>query len=285
MNNVAKRQKKNIEKLFLKAQMLNLVKLKNMFFSSKFIVKSPFQKIYLLKKMYSILYCLIENNSLKEKIAPELTELLKRSAKLYFYFFLEMETDFYKLTRRALLLLLCKHLSILIKKLSKSMQKPLTFSPTHAINSLFEDKSRHFGEISVKQRLWNLVDKFASNDSIKVSNTTILSGHDTTINTILTFLESEPFNIDKGYKRLKRLYNYPPRFGSNLEFKLEECIECSSGYRVLVKYDFKEMHPFFCQEKGKCDLLKFLEYIDRLEDFVHKIKENEFKVESLDGEF
>lgn len=279
MNRVARRKKKKIEKLFLKAQMLNLVKLKNMFFSSKFSVKSPFQKIYLLKKMYSILYCLIENDSLKEEIVPELSELLKKSSKLYFYYFLEMETDFYKLTRRALLLLLCKHLSILIKKIIKSKPAKIQTSPRKSSKELFKDESMHFGRIPTQERLQQLVDKFASDDSIFVSNTTILSGHDTTINTILTFLESEPFNINRGFKKLKRLYNYPPRFGSALEFKLEACSSCSSGFRVLVKYDFQEMFPFFCQEKGNCDVLKFLEYIDRLEDHVHKIKDNEFATE------
>jgi hypothetical protein len=285
MNNAAKIKKKKIEKLFLKAQLHNIIDFKNQFLSSNLIVKSPFEKIYLLKKLYSILYCLKENNLLKDTISPELKKLLKKSARIYFYFFLEMQTDFHKINRHFLLLLLCKHLSILLKKLKPKSNPPKLFSLKRKLKILFKNQSKHDIELSPEQRLSVLVEKFSSSEMVVVSNTTILSGHDTTINTILTFLQSEPFNINKGYKRLKKFYNYPPLFGSSLGFQLEPCSNCPSKFRVNIKYDFKEIVPFFCRRKGGCDLLKFLEYIDKIEDFDLKNKENDFYSSGLDTEF
>jgi hypothetical protein len=285
MIDAAKIKKKKIEKLFLKAQVHNIINFKNRFLSTKLKFKSPYEKIYLLKKLYSILYCLKENNLLKDNIHPDLKKLLKKSARIYFYFFLEMQTDFHKINRHFLLLLLCKHLSLLLKKILIRSKPPKLFSLKRRFKILFKKQTQHDIEMTPEQKLAILVEKFSSSKMIIVSNTTILSGHDTTINTILTFLQSEPFNINKGYKRLKKFINYPPQFGSSLGFQLEPCSLCPSKFRVNIKYDFKEIVPFFCRRKSGCDLLQFLDYIDKVEDFNFQSKENEFYMKKLDTEF
>lgn len=285
MRHAALSKKEKIEKLFLEAQKLKIAYFKNRFLSSKFTVESPFEKLYLLKKMYSILYCLIENGLLQETVHPQLVLILKKSSKLYFYFILEMQTNFHKINRHFLLLLLCKHLSILFHKLQNKLNLPRLISIKKGLKILFNRQSTNETNLTLNQQLAMLVEKFSSQKTVFVSNTTILSGHDTTINTILTFLQSEPFNIDNGYKRLKKFYNYPPQFGSTLGFQLRLCPDCSSNFRVAIKYDFKEIVPFFCEERGNCDLLKFLTYIDKIEDFDLSSKEKEFKHKEIDGEF
>ena len=279
MKKAALLKKEKIEKLFLKAQMHDLIQLKNrLFASSNVSVESPFQKLYLLKKLYSTINCMIANNMFEEEINPELARLLQKSSRMYFYFILEMQTEFNKINRHFLLLLLCKHLCMLLAKLKKHPKVPTPFSLNKNLKVIFKFQSQRKNKLSYSQRLSTLVDKFISNQMINVSNTTILSGHDTTINTILTFLQSEPFNINKGYKKLKKFQNYPPKFGASLGFQLEPCPLCPSGYRVRIKYEFQEIIPFFCKRKEGCDLLKFLEYIDNVEDFDFKKKKDDFQI-------
>lgn len=285
MRHAALLKKEKIEKLFVEAQKLKIANFKNRFLSSQLAVESPFEKLYLLKKLYSILYCLIENNLLEEQVHPKLVLVLKKSSKLYFYFILEMQTNFHKINRHFLLLLLCKHLAILFRKLRRRLNLPNLISKSPSLEILFSQQTQNETGLTREQRLAMLVDKFGSQKTVLVSNTTILSGHDTTINTILTFLQAEPFDINNGFKRLTEFYNYPPRFGSTLAFQLELCSECSSNFRVAIKYDFEEIVPFFCQERGNCDLFKFLAYVDKVEDFDMKSKENEFQYQEFDNEF
>lgn len=112
-----------------------------------------------------------------------------------------------------------------------------------------------------KKELIEISNTFINEQKANVSKTTLISGHDTTINTFLTFLMTDPDNINLSYKRLKNLMNYPPKFASNLTFVIINCSECESKLAVKIEYDFQAIQPYFCKNNGYCDLLVFLKYM------------------------
>ena len=114
MNQAAKFKKAKIEKLFENVKKFKFKEIKEKFIGPEYGYETPLQKIYILKKLYSIVYCLKENKILREKISDDLFKLLKKSSKVYFYFILEILTDFHKINRNELLIVLGKHLVNLI---------------------------------------------------------------------------------------------------------------------------------------------------------------------------
>lgn len=117
MNEAALRKKSKIEKLYQKAKKFQLKSIKEKFIGPSKEFNTPFEKLYILKKLYSIVYCLSENKMLSEEIPDEFFVLLKKSSKIYFYFILEVLSDFHKINRNELLIVLGTHLS----KLSQSI--------------------------------------------------------------------------------------------------------------------------------------------------------------------
>ena len=118
-----------------------------------------------------------------------------------------------------------------------------------------------------KKELFDICTHFINKEQAKVSNTTIISGHDTTVNTFLTFLMTDPENINLSYKRLKNLINYPPKFASNLTFEVVTCSECESKLGIKIEYDFQLINPYFCEGDSICDILVFLRYLKAKVDF------------------
>lgn len=117
MNEAALIKKSKIEKLYDRANKFELKNIKEKFIGSSKQFETPFEKLYILKKLYSILYCLSENKMLSEEISDEFFALLKKSSKVYFYFILEVMSDFHKINRNELLIVLGTHFARLAHKL------------------------------------------------------------------------------------------------------------------------------------------------------------------------
>ena len=119
MKKAADFKKSKIEKLFTNVNKFELKKIKDKFIGNNKEYETPFEKLYILKKLYSILYCLSENKMLSDNIPDELFALLKKSSKVYFYFILEVLSDLHKINRNELLIVLGTHISKLTQQFLK----------------------------------------------------------------------------------------------------------------------------------------------------------------------
>lgn len=260
----SKKKRKKIEKLFDNAWENGLESMLGKFTNKPPIKpQTPFQKIYLIKKLFSNYYCMEENQLIDQPISQPLYLLLRKASKVYFYFIKQTLSGFHKLMKNELLIMLAKHLLDLAKE-------------------FLNPRARVIPE-SIRRELKFLRNKLLSRKSVYVDETFVISGHDTTINTLLIFLLADPEDVNKSYKTIKKLDSYPPKFGSNIVFHLVKCLECESRLKVEILYDEKPLQPFFSGEKDGCDLLTFVRYVFVSLDF--KMKENLFKSELVNTEF
>jgi hypothetical protein len=235
--------KNEINKLFERASKFDIDDKVKQFVSKEYKVTSSYDKIYVLKKMYSVIYCLKSENNLPMDIEPEFFEIIKEAFRFYIFYILQMHSNFFIENSYSLIFYACKHLCSLIKEKPESTETNK--------NSL---------EIDIKNRLSTMKKIFLADSSKFVRDKTIISGHESTLNIFLIFLLTDLNNINEGYKKLEKIVDYPSQFGSTLTLNLESCDECVSGYKIEILFNKEVIVPFFCENPQKCDLLEFLEY-------------------------
>ena len=118
----------------------------------------------------------------------------------------------------------------------------------------------------VLSRFTFLKSKFASRNSPDVSDFTILSAHSLTLITFLFFLIVNVNELEISFKRLKKIKNFPPLFNSTLNIQVKPSQNSASLFKVCIKYDFEKLTPHFSDENENCDLLEFLENINKCID-------------------
>ena len=200
---------------------------------------------------------------MKTPISETMHRLLKKASKIYFYFIRQTLSGFHNLMKNELLIMLGKHLLQLASEFLNPRAKVIPEE--------------------IRRELKFLKNKLASRKSVFVDETFVISAHDTTVNTLLIFLLADPEKLNKSYKKIKKLDNYPPKFGSHIVFHLVKCVDCQSSFKVEIDYDGEPLRPFFSGETKGCDLLTFVRFIFLSLDF--KLKENLFKNEHINTEF
>lgn len=243
MQKAALKVEDKINNLFEKACKFDIDNKIRHLICKEFKVKTSYDKIYALKKMYSVSYCLKSDNNVKIDLEPEFLTILQDSFRLYIFYILQMHSNFFLFNCKSIVYFVCKHLCSLISSYSSIMES---------------DKSVYLNNIN--GRLRSMFQIFLADSSKSVQDKTILSGHESTINILLTFLKTDLSNIDQGFELLQQIKGYPATFGASLNFVLEKCESCISGYQVKIFFNSDEIIPFFSKDPKRCDLLEFLEY-------------------------
>ena len=240
MKRAAHEKRASIESMYQDAEEMGVEHYIDDHICESYRPQTPFEQIYILKKLFSIMICLSEPHSLGDSPDDEIMTLCREAFRFYLYYVNEMLSEFYMVSQRTIALYLCKHLAALAQN-------------THIREDETATQSAHKG-------LEKVVSRFMSVESVAVSSSMVLIGHDLTLNSLLLFLLVDPNAIDASFQRVCQLEAYPPSYGEVLSVELVPNADCASGFEVDIRFGSQKIVPFFCKNKKLCDLLELLEY-------------------------